>query len=356
MVMIIIQTSGGKAISIHCPGINASEYFLSELCVIVNVFQAAQMCRYYAVKYICTSLLVSVTCWRTCQNMQRSISRSHRNLEIHTADQTHTHLPSPFRDDILHRRPEHISSTDAVSPKPLSCTLPGVCVRVCAQRRRQFRLRWSARSDPAPAPREYPSVPLSRCGKAERWMGYPVAPAWLLGSRRLNQSQIGLWVASYEYIFLRLHTQENTSSGERAEAIYNDSHYSVDITVTPFTARSHSLRWFTSISLSALSLDWCLCFCQVSLLSLSRYPSFSPLPLSASVCLSLSPFPLFLLLPSGHRLSFKVLILIWNLLQSVQLWTWNTGLWDLICGRTCLFVFRWLFVAISVQNNQCDTR
>lgn len=101
----------GKAISIHCLRINASEYFLTVLCVMVNVFQAAQMYHYYAVKYICTSLFVSVTCWRTCQNMQRSISHCHRNLEIHTADQTHTHihLPSPFRDDILHHRPKHIS-------------------------------------------------------------------------------------------------------------------------------------------------------------------------------------------------------------------------------------------------------
>lgn len=37
----------GKAISVHCLRINASEYFLSVLCVIVNVFQAAQMYHYY---------------------------------------------------------------------------------------------------------------------------------------------------------------------------------------------------------------------------------------------------------------------------------------------------------------------
>ena len=40
----------GKAISIHCLRINAREYFLSVLCVIVNVFWAAQMYHYYAVK------------------------------------------------------------------------------------------------------------------------------------------------------------------------------------------------------------------------------------------------------------------------------------------------------------------
>lgn len=106
--------------------------------------------------------------------------------------------------------------------KPLSCTLPGVCVRVWVKQTRQFRLRWSAHSDPAPAPRGYPSVPLSRCGKAKCWMGYPVAPAWLLGSRQLNQSQIGLWAESYEYIFLRLRMQEGTGSRERAEAIHYD--------------------------------------------------------------------------------------------------------------------------------------
>lgn len=32
---------GGEAISIHCLRINASEYFLSVVCVDVNVFQAA---------------------------------------------------------------------------------------------------------------------------------------------------------------------------------------------------------------------------------------------------------------------------------------------------------------------------
>lgn len=89
----LLSRHWGKAISIHCLRINASEYFLSVLCVIVNVFQAAQIYHYYAVKYITKSLFVSVTCWRTCQNMKRSISHSHRNLEIHTWDQTHTHTP-----------------------------------------------------------------------------------------------------------------------------------------------------------------------------------------------------------------------------------------------------------------------
>lgn len=99
----------GEAISNHCLRINATEYFLTVLCVIVNVFQAASIYHYYAVKYISESPFVSVTCWRTCQNMQRSISHSHRKLEIHPSDQTHTHLPSLSRGDILHHRPKHIS-------------------------------------------------------------------------------------------------------------------------------------------------------------------------------------------------------------------------------------------------------
>lgn len=172
--------------------------------------------------------------------------------------------------------------------KPLSCTLPWVCVHVCVKQTRQFRLWWLAHSDPAPAPRGYPSVPLSRCGKAKCWMGYPVAPAWLLGSRRLNQSQIGLWMASYEYIFLRLHTQENTSSRERVEAIYYDSHYNVDITCTPaprfkFTGHSHSFRWFTFFFLSGLFLSLCIYLKnQIPLFPLCGYSSFLPLffPLS----------------------------------------------------------------------------
>lgn len=226
--------------------------------------------------------------------------------------------------------------------KPLSCTLPWVCVHVCVKQTRQFRLWWLAHSDPAPAPRGYPSVPLSRCGKAKCWMGYPVAPAWLLGSRRLNQSQIGLWMASYEYIFLRLHTQENTSSRERVEAIYYDSHYNVDITCTPaprfkFIGHSHSFRWFTFFFLSGLFLSLCIYLKKKSNFSFSCLLLFIfPPPLFSSI-FSLS---LFLLSsqPSGQRLSFKVLILIWNLLQSAQRWTWNTGLWDPIrvCEHACL--------------------
>lgn len=161
-------------------------------------------------------------------------------------------------------------------------------------------------------------------------MGCPVAPAWLLGRRQLNQSQIGLWTASYEYIFLRLHTQENTSRRERAEAIYYDSYYNVDITGTPAprfrsTEHSHFFRCFTCTSYFSFF------FLILFLSPLPHYPSFS---------LLLFPLSLFLLSsqPSGHRVSFKVLILIWNLLQSAQHWTWNTGLRDLIraCEHACL--------------------
>lgn len=166
-------------------------------------------------------------------------------------------------------------------------------------------------------------------------MGYPIAPAWLLGSRLLNQSQIGLWTACYEYIFLRLHRQENTSSRERAEAIHYDFHCNEDVTCTPApwfksTECSHCFRCFTLFPfLFRFYLD-CSCLCFLFFYPVSLSPSrFISLPL-----FSLSPLPLSFLLssqPSGHRLSFKVLILIWNLLQSVQHWTWNTGLWDLIC-------------------------
>lgn len=217
----------------------------------------------------------------------------------------HTHLPTPVRGDILHHRPKHIHRGRIPSKPCHAHYLELVCVWV--KQTRQFRLRWSARSDLARAPRGYPSVPLSRCGKAECWMGYPVAPAWLLGSRQLNQSQIGLWTARYEYIFLRLRTQENKSSCECATAIYYYSYYHVDITCTliPRFRSSENPLFFLSIPtfLSFFhSLSW----------------HFSH-PLS--LCLS-SP-SLFLLSsqPSGHRLGFKVLILIWNLLQSVQRWT-----------------------------------
>lgn len=88
--------------------------------------------------------------------------------------------------------------------KPLSCVLPWVWCE-SAKQTRQFRLKWSVCSDLALPPWGYPGVPLSRCGKAECWMGYPIAPAWLLGRRLPNQSQIGLWTDCYEYIFLRLH-------------------------------------------------------------------------------------------------------------------------------------------------------
>lgn len=40
----------GKAISIHCLRINASEYFLSVLCVVMNVFWAAQIYHYIYLK------------------------------------------------------------------------------------------------------------------------------------------------------------------------------------------------------------------------------------------------------------------------------------------------------------------
>lgn len=155
-----------KVISIHCLRINASEYFLSLLCMIVNVFQAAQMYRYRALKYICKSLFVSVTCWRTCQNMQRSISHSHRNLETHTADQTHT-PPVPSGTIFYTTGRSTYPYRCSIASKPLSCTLPGVHVHVCVKLTCHFRLRWSVRSDTAPAPRGYPGVPLSQCGKAE---------------------------------------------------------------------------------------------------------------------------------------------------------------------------------------------
>lgn len=182
--------------------------------------------------------------------------------------------------------------------KPFSCTLPGVCVRVCVKQTRQFRVKWSACSDPAPAPRGYPSVPLSRCGKAECWMGYPIAPAWLLGSRLLNQSQIGLWTACYEYIFLRLHRQENTSSRERAEAIHYDFHYNVDVTCTPApwfksTECSHCFRCFTLFPfLFRFYLDCsCLCFLFfLSSFSLSLTIHLSPSFFSISSPSLLPPF------------------------------------------------------------------
>ena len=103
----------GKAISIHCLRINASEYFLSVLCVIVTVFQAAQICHYYAVNYISKSL------FRFCYmlaNMPKhatlnlSWSQKLRNTYMRSNTHTYTHLPSPSGDDILHHRPKHISS------------------------------------------------------------------------------------------------------------------------------------------------------------------------------------------------------------------------------------------------------
>lgn len=243
--------------------------------------------------------------------------------------------------------------------KPLSCTLPWVCVHVCVKQTRQFRLWWLAHSDPAPAPRGYPSVPLSRCGKAKCWMGYPVAPAWLLGSRRLNQSQIGLWMASYEYIFLRLHTQENTSSRERVEAIYYDSHYNVDITCTPaprfkFTGHSHSFRWFTFF----FSLD-CSCLC-VYILKKIKFLFF----LSVAIHLSSPSFFLYL-----FTLSFPPFFS--TLRSKTQFQSVDPHLKSIAisaaldmkyrpvrsdtCVWACLFVFRWLSVTVSVQNNQWDT-
>lgn len=108
MVMIITQTSRERQFQFTAWGLMPVS--ISSVCF-VNVFQAAQMYHYYAVKNNSKSVFVSVTCWRTCQNMQRSISHGHRNLEIHIADQTHTHthLASPLRDDILHHGPKHIS-------------------------------------------------------------------------------------------------------------------------------------------------------------------------------------------------------------------------------------------------------
>lgn len=229
MVMIITQTSRERQFQFTAWGLMPVS--ISSVCF-VNVFQAAQMYHYYAVKNNSKSVFVSVTCWRTCQNMQRSISHGHRNLEIHIADQTHTHTSRAPWGTIFYTTGQSTYPNWCSITKPFSCTLPGVCVRVWVKQTRQFRLRWSARSDPAPAPRGYPSVPLSRCGKAKCWMGYPVAPAWLLGSRQLNQSQIGLWAESCEYIFLRLriagkHRQPWTCRGYSLWP-----HYNVDITHT----------------------------------------------------------------------------------------------------------------------------
>lgn len=261
----------------------------------------------------------------TCQNMQCSISHIQRNAEyIQQIKRTPAHLPSPLA---------AISNTTGCSTdphwcsiaRPLSCTLPALCVRVCVKQTCQFRLRWLARSSPAPAPRGYPSVPLSRCGKAECWMGYPVAPAWLLSSRRLNQSQIGLWRSSYEYIFLRLPTQENTGYLLPDLLQHADKH--------PFKLTDCCSRCLTRVFLFNFILIWILLFFNhIFSFSFSRpaiHLSFS----ISSVSLSLLSSQ-----PSGQRLSFKVLILIWNLLQSAQRWTWNTGPWDPIhvCWHACL--------------------
>lgn len=180
--------------------------------------------------------------------MQHPISHCDRKLEIHTAGQVHTHthythLMGPFRDDTRHHRLKNISLLMLYHQALVMHTTLAVCARacVCVKQTRQFRLKWWAHSNPALAPRGYPRVPLSRCGKAECWMGYPIAPAWLLGSRLLNQSQIGLWTACCEYVFLRLHRRENTSSRQHARAMHYDCCYDVDVTFTQGpTKHAHS--------------------------------------------------------------------------------------------------------------------
>lgn len=142
-------------------------------------------------------------------------------------------------------------------------------------------------------------------------MGYPIAPAWLLGSRQLNQSQIELWTASSEYIFLILHTGKHKHSWMCGclLRLWLQQRHNIEARLrsTDFFFFSFS-GWFTYITLFSLNLF--------------------------SLAIFLHSFTLFLFLPlfssqaSGHRLSFKVLLLIWNLLQSAQHWTWNTGLWD----------------------------
>lgn len=129
MVMIIIQTSRERQFKFTAWGLMPVS--ISSVCF-VNVFQATQMYHYYAVKYISESLFVSVTCWRTCQNMQRSISNGHRNLEIHIADQTYTHMhtpPEPLEGRYSTPQARAHILTDAVSPSPCHAHyLECVCV------------------------------------------------------------------------------------------------------------------------------------------------------------------------------------------------------------------------------------
>lgn len=134
-------------------------------------------------------------------------------------------------------------------------------------------------------------------------MRYPIAPAWLLGSRLLNQSQIGLWAARCEYIFLRLHRRESASALQRATAMPYDCREDVDVTLTQACRRTRPP-----------SLMFALFFVFYVVrpgpfLFLIFSPSLLP-STSITLCLfALSLFP-FLLSPSGQRLSFKVLILI----------------------------------------------
>lgn len=226
-----------------------------------------------------------------CQNMQRPISHSDRELEIHTADQIHIHIIhtswAPLG-TIFDTTGSRTYRYWCRITKPLSCTLPWVYVRarVCVKQTRQFRLKWWAHSNPALAPRGYPRVPLSRCGKAECWMGYPIAPAWLLGSRLLNQSQIGLWTACYEYVFLRLHRRENTSSRQHARGMHYDCCYDVDVTFTQAPTK-HAHCFFNVQSVFPYYFV-CPGLFLLLIFSLSLFPSTS-ITLS-SFALSLFPF------------------------------------------------------------------
>lgn len=95
---------------------------------------------------------------KTCNTQ----SCTDRTLKKHT--HAHTHVPSPFRDDTLHHGPKNISLLMRYRRALVKHAISSVCVSV--KQTRQFRLKWSARSNPALAPWGYLSVLLSRCGKA----------------------------------------------------------------------------------------------------------------------------------------------------------------------------------------------
>lgn len=99
---------------------------------------------------------------KTC-NTQSPADITLKN-SAHVDARTHIQVSSPFGDDTLHHGPENISLLMRYCRALVKHAISGVCVSV--KQTRQFRLKWSARSDPAPAPWGYLSVLLSRCGKA----------------------------------------------------------------------------------------------------------------------------------------------------------------------------------------------